>query len=153
MLFTSTWVGNTHLVAGGLAGEEGFHLVESVHQVIEDWRSFCTSILTEDFVCAFCEGVALSFGQIVFRVLRVRRNRGRWGSLSLRRHVNDAWLLHVCRCQSRPTRTLRKPPVPGISSPHSGSAANHCDDIRSLDLAEDACGAKVGGRFDDRLHL
>ena len=32
--------GDAHLVTGGLTGEEGFHLVESVHQVIEDWSHF-----------------------------------------------------------------------------------------------------------------
>jgi hypothetical protein len=77
---------------------------------------------------------------------------GKTGNLSLRQ-IYTTRAPPLSPIPLRATRTFRNPPVPRIRSPHSGSAATQCHDVRTLLLAKELVGNReVSRRLDNRLH-
>src|SRR6266481_6768231 len=117
-----------------LSCEKSFDLVQSSHELFKCGLHRLSPVAVKNIVGTLLEGIALGLRQIGLLLFFGKTVMRKAGNLSLRQMYTTRAppLLPI---PERDTRTFRNPPVPDITSPHSGSSATMATmSSRSLSL-------------------
>jgi hypothetical protein len=110
--------GQSDFIASRLSGKKGIDFVQSGHQVFKDGFHRFPPVLGKNLIGVSGQLIAFLHGQVFFFILRIGGDEeDRKGFAAKDVNYTRPPRLPMPR---RATRTLRNPPVPCITSPHSG---------------------------------